>query len=208
MSNELPDSHPNNGHPQPQGLTKPLAARQQRFVEEYLLDLNGSQAAIRAGYSEQTATMQASRMLTNANIARAIAAAQAKVAQRLDCDVERVMAELASIAFNVEERTQDRIRALELLAKHGGAFVERSEIKVQAHKAIDAPPACATYEEWLGRQHMRTEGERMREFAAYVRMMGVQRGAMHSTVEDSADDIDEMCDQAGVPRRTGEPSTD
>ena len=96
MSNELPDSHPNNGHPQPQGLTKPLAARQQRFVEEYLLDLNGSQAAIRAGYSEQTATMQASRMLTNANIARAIAAAQAKVAQRLDCDVERVMAELAS----------------------------------------------------------------------------------------------------------------
>ena len=51
MSNELPDSHPNNGHPQPQGLTKPLAARQQRFVEEYLLDLNGSQAAIRAGYS-------------------------------------------------------------------------------------------------------------------------------------------------------------
>ena len=150
MSIELPDSHPNNGHPQPQGLTKPLTARQQRFVEEYLLDLNGSQAAIRAGYSEQTATMQASRMLTNANIARAIAAAQAKVAQRLDCDVERVMAELASIAFNVEERTQDRIRALELLAKHGGAFVERSEIKVQAHKAIDAPPACATYEEWFG----------------------------------------------------------
>ena len=69
-------------------------------------------------------------------------------------DVERVMAELASIAFNVEERTQDRIRALELLAKHGGAFVERSEIKVQAHKAIDAPPACATYEEWFGqREH-------------------------------------------------------
>ena len=65
MSNELPDSHPNNGHPQPQGRTKPLAARQQRFVEEYLLDLNGSQAAIRAGYSEQTATMQASRMLTS-----------------------------------------------------------------------------------------------------------------------------------------------
>ena len=147
MSIELPDSHPNNGHSRPQGRAKPLTARRQRFVEEYLLDLNGSQAAIRAGYSEQTATMQASRLLTNANIARAIAATQAKVAQRLDCDVERVMAELASIAFNVEERTQDRIRALELLAKHGGAFVEGSEIKVQAHKAIDAPPACATYEE-------------------------------------------------------------
>jgi hypothetical protein len=55
---------------------------------------------------------------------------------------------------------------------------------------------------------MRTEGERMREFAAYVRMMGAQRGALQSTVEDFADNIDEMCDQAGVPRRTGEPSTD
>ena len=40
----------------------------------------------------------------------------------------------------------------------------------------------------LGRQHMRTEGERMREFVAYVRMMGAQRGALQSTVEDFADD--------------------
>ena len=47
-----------------------------------------------------------------------------------------------------------------------------------------------------------------RGFVAYVRMMGVQRGALQSTVEDVADDIDKMCDQAGVPRRTGEPSTD
>ena len=38
-------------------------------------------------------------------------------------------------------------------------------------------------------------------------MMGAQRGALQSTVEDFADNIDEMCDQAGVPR-TGEPSTD
>lgn len=48
----------------------------------------------------------------------------------------------------------------------------------------------------------------LREEVAYVRMMGAQRGAMQGTVEDFADDIDEMCDQAGVPRRTGEPSTD
>ena len=60
----------------------------------------------------------------------------------------------------------------------------------------------------MGRQHMRIEGERMREFVAYVRMMGAQRVALQSTVEDFADDIDEMCDQAGVPRRTGKPSTD
>ncbi len=85
------------------------------------------------------------------------------------CDVERVMAELASIAFNVEERTQDRIRALELLAKHGGAFVERSEIQLQAHNAIDAPPACATYADWFGQAAPSVaQGERMRESAAYV----------------------------------------
>ena len=46
---------------------------------------------------------------------------------------------------------------------------------------------------------MRTEGERMREFVAYVRMLGVQRGAMHSTVEDSADEIRSCCTSQDQP---------
>ena len=45
-----------------------LTPKQARFVEEYLIDLNGKQAAIRAGYSPGTAEVQASRLLRNAKV--------------------------------------------------------------------------------------------------------------------------------------------
>ena len=217
MSNELPDSHPNNGHPQPQGRTKPLTARRQRFVEEYLLDLNGSQAAIRAGYSEQTATMQASRLLTNANVAAAVINAQAKRAEKVQVTAEWVLKGLIEIHDRAMQhhavldregkpigeyvyQGQVASRALELLGKHLGMFDK------QRSEPTERDPTTGEAAEIV--EDERTEGERMREFVAYVRMMGAQRGALQSTVEDFADDIDEMCDQAGVPRRTGEPSTD
>jgi phage terminase small subunit len=53
-------------------MTAKLTAKQARFVEEYLCDLNATQAAIRAGYSPKTATVQGSRLLTNAKVAAAI----------------------------------------------------------------------------------------------------------------------------------------
>ena len=49
-----------------------LTEKQQRFVDEYLIDLNATQAAIRAGYSVKTADQQASRMLTNVKVQQAI----------------------------------------------------------------------------------------------------------------------------------------
>ena len=49
--------------------------KQERFVEEFLIDLNATQAAIRAGYSEKTAKSQGQRLLTNVDIAAAFARA-------------------------------------------------------------------------------------------------------------------------------------
>ena len=51
----------------------------------------------------------------------------------------------------------------------------------------------------MGRQHMRTEGERMREFVAYVRMLAAQRQAMGATVEQFVNDLDLMA--TGKPCR-------
>jgi phage terminase small subunit len=51
---------------------KPISGRQKRFAEEYCVDQNGTQAAIRAGYSEKTAAQHASRLLTNVNIRAAV----------------------------------------------------------------------------------------------------------------------------------------
>ena len=59
-----------------------LAPRQQRFVEEYLLDLNGTQAAIRAGYSARTANEQAARLLANVSVRSAIERGKSEVAVR------------------------------------------------------------------------------------------------------------------------------
>lgn len=76
-----------------------LNARQQKFVLEYLKDLNATQAAIRAGYSEKTARHIASENLAKPDIAAAIAAKQGKVMAKLDVSAERILRERARLAF-------------------------------------------------------------------------------------------------------------
>ncbi len=77
-----------------------MTARQRRFVAEYLIDLNGHQAAIRAGYSEKTAKSQACRLLTKVDVHEAIAAGQASRAKRTGITQDRVLDELALLAFS------------------------------------------------------------------------------------------------------------
>jgi phage terminase small subunit len=76
-----------------------LNPKQERFVAEYLVDLNAKQAAIRAGYSERTAESQGSRLLSNAKVAEAIQRGKAKREHRLEVTQDRVVLELARIAF-------------------------------------------------------------------------------------------------------------
>jgi len=78
------------------GATSPNRAR---FIEEYLVDLNGSAAAIRAGYSESRARITASELLAKPHIQEAIAAAKAERSERTQITQDRVLKELARIAF-------------------------------------------------------------------------------------------------------------
>jgi len=59
-----------------------LSEKQKRFCEEYTVDFNGLQAAIRAGYSEKTANQQASRLLTKVNIQQYIKGLQEKLSKK------------------------------------------------------------------------------------------------------------------------------
>jgi phage terminase small subunit len=68
-----------------------LNDKQARFVEEYLLDLNAKQAAIRAGYSRRTAEAQGSRLLSHVKVAAAIAAAQSARSERTDITADMVL---------------------------------------------------------------------------------------------------------------------
>ena len=74
--------------------------KQARFVEEYLVDLNGKQAAIRAGYSAKAAEVQASRLLNFAKVRIAITAAMRARSRRTAISADRVLLELAAIAFS------------------------------------------------------------------------------------------------------------
>ncbi len=76
-----------------------LTARQERFVEEYLIDLNATQAAIRAGYSVKTANEQGSRLLSNVSVRARIDEALAERSRRTGINQDRVLRELARLAF-------------------------------------------------------------------------------------------------------------
>lgn len=78
---------------------KELTAKEACFVDEYLIDLNATQAAIRAGYSPKTARQIASRLLSKANISAAIACAMAERSKRTGVTQDRVINELAKVAF-------------------------------------------------------------------------------------------------------------
>src|SRR5262245_37073092 len=152
----------------------PLTAKQTRFVAEYLVDLNATQAAIRAGYSRRSAEQQAYENLRKPEIAQAITAGKAQQLETANLSAARVLEELRRLAFTdfrtffdadgnlkpVEDldddqaaclashevvikngkagdgqtveihkiKLWDKMRALELLAKHFGLVTERVEV--------------------------------------------------------------------------------
>lgn len=157
-----------------------LSEKQQKFCDEYLIDLNATQACIRAGYSIKTATEQGSRLLTNVKVKNEIDRQIAERSKRTGVNQDRVIRELAKIAFvnpndvinindgSVKEdatkedlaciqsvkvkrmdgekgsseereiRLNDKMKALELLGKHLGIFVEdKNEKDLNINIVID-----------------------------------------------------------------------
>lgn len=116
--------------------TSGLTDKQQRFVDEYLVDLNASAAARRAGYSEKTAGHIAKQLVTKTSIAQAIAEKMQDLQQRTEITQEYVLSRLKEI---VERTTQHEgadeydpraaVKALELLGKHLGLYTEKVSLK-------------------------------------------------------------------------------
>ena len=106
-----------------------LTPKQQRFVEEYLIDLNATQSAIRAGYSEKTAQEIGSENLSKPMVAKAIAEAQEKLSNKAQVTVEMVVQGLLNEAKDLSDgSTQSaRVAAWAHLGKHLGMFKDKLE---------------------------------------------------------------------------------
>lgn len=105
-----------------------LTDKQKRFCEEYLVDLNATQAAIRAGYKVKTARSQGQRLLTNVDIQRYLSELMKKRSERTGIDADTVLEELRRVALTDAKITgSEKLKALELLGKHIGIFDNRME---------------------------------------------------------------------------------
>ena len=123
-----------------------LTPKQERFCEEYLIDLNATQAAIRAGYSANTAREQGAQNLSKLNIQEKIAELQAERSKRTEITQDRVVKELAAMAF---AKLGDNKRAWELLfgkpatqadVTRGIAYLdEQTKALAQYHHDIQHP---------------------------------------------------------------------
>lgn len=122
------------------------------FCKEYIVDLNGNQAAIRAGYSEKTARIQASKLLTNPNISARIEELKVARIEKVEVEAEWVIKELIDVykccreaepvmKWDYGERemvatgeytfdSKGAISSLQLLGKHLGMFNETKPINV------------------------------------------------------------------------------
>jgi phage terminase small subunit len=89
-----------------------LSPKQQAFVDQYLVDLNATQAYLRAGYkcSEETARRNGHKLLTNTDIQALVAERMADRARRTEIDQDRVVLEIARLAFSDVRKLFDGTR--------------------------------------------------------------------------------------------------
>ena len=108
-------------------MAKPLSPKQELFVKEYLVDLNATQAALRAGYKDPNFGRQ---LLAKTNVSVAIQAAKAERAERVEIKADDVLKGIVRCTTKAEdaEDYKTALKGFELQGKHLGLFVERQEL--------------------------------------------------------------------------------
>ena len=119
-----------------------MTGKQQRFCEEYIVDLNATQAAIRAGYAAKAAYSQGQRLLKNVEVENYIDQLKAEQSKRTGITADRVLDELAKLGFadmsEVDQfKASDKLRALELIGKHIGLFKDTDAANAPALEKLD-----------------------------------------------------------------------
>lgn len=124
-----------------------LTSKQQRFVDEYLIDLNATQSAIRAGYSPKTAKEIGAENLTKPNISAAIEQAQQERQKRTLVTQDDVIRGLLTEAEWQGEGTSHsaRVSAWAHLGKHLGMFTDKVD-HTSSDGSMTPKPVIVTFE--------------------------------------------------------------
>lgn len=109
-----------------------LTPKQERFVEEYLVDLNATRAAERAGYSARTANEQGARLLVNVSVQKAIQAAKLNRAQKVAVSAEDVLRGVIEVTMlaRKEGDLKTALKGYELQGKHIGMWRDKVEQEI------------------------------------------------------------------------------
>ena len=107
-----------------------LNAKQKRFVVEYLVDLNATQAAIRAGYSKKTAGVMGYENLSKPQIAEAVAKAQHEAQERIEYTSDQWRRDVMRIATDAEQNGDitNALKGRDMLGKSLGIYSEKRDI--------------------------------------------------------------------------------
>jgi phage terminase small subunit len=105
-----------------------MTPKQEMFIKEYLLDLNATQAAVRAGYSEKSAMEIGYQLLRKTSVQEAIQKAVNERTRNVEITTEWILQGIKDIADNLDEQTKDRLKAFELLGKYLKLFTDKHEV--------------------------------------------------------------------------------
>lgn len=108
-----------------------LNARQKAFCEYYVASGNATESAIKAGYSEKTARSIGQRLLTNVDIKKYIKELQEKAKESRILTAREKREWLSEVIKNGNEKLQDRLKALDILNKMDGDYVEKLQLSGQ-----------------------------------------------------------------------------
>ena len=123
----------------PEACLDALTTKQQRFCEEYLKDLNASRAALRAGYKTGNPNRVGHELMQKEGIKFALDGLMADRAEKVKVDANYVLNKIIKSLERAEGKENETavLRASELLAKHLGMFVEKTEVSGPEAGAIE-----------------------------------------------------------------------
>lgn len=182
-----------------------LNDKQRRFVDEYLIDLNATQAAIRAGYSEKTAYSIGQRLLKNVEIQNSIQESMKSRSNKTGITADRVLSEIARLAFADLRKVFDEngcLRPIHELPDEVAAAI--SSIEVVTTKIPGSDPVEVEYTSkvkfWDKRGSLELLGKHLKLFTEKVELAGKDGGPIESRVAV----VDEEAVKAAVAKLKGE----